>query len=357
MYLQFTIPFLLCFGISLLLTPYIIRLCNKHEFYDQPNSRKVHQYAIPRLGGIIFMPITAIGIMIGLGVMSGGENKELNIFLSTVLIVVGAMLINLLGLLDDLRVLKATNNFIVQVAAALMFPACNMMIDNLHGLFGFYELPFWLSYIITVLTILLIVNAMNLIDGIDGLSSGLAMLILLIFAYLFWQLGAPIYVLLSVSLCATLLGFFIYNFFGSIGRHKIFMGDTGSLFIGFVIAYLAIKYQMSSWENVGYREEALLTSITLVFLPCIDVVRVALFRLINRKEMFAADKTHIHHLLMHMGLSMHQALFTIILLFAMLCVINWGLYLSGISSTWIVLLDTLIYISIIWSAYKIGETK
>ena len=357
MHYELYIPFLLCFGISLLLIPYIIRICNKHEFYDQPNARKVHQFAIPRLGGIIFMPATAIGMMAGLGIMSGGENRELHIYLSTILMVVGALLIYLVGLLDDLRGLKATHKFAVQMAAAMMFPACNMMIDNLHGFFGLYELPFWLSYTLTVFSILLIVNAMNLIDGIDGLSSCLAMLILLIFAWLFHQLGAPFYVLLSVSLCGSILGFFIFNFFGSIGRHKIFMGDTGSLFIGFVIAYLAIKYQMSGWENTGYREEALLTSITLVFLPCIDVVRVALLRLKNHKEMFAADKTHIHHLLMGMGLSMHQALFTIILLFAMLCVINWGLYLSGIASTWIVLLDTLIYVAVVWSAYTIGETK
>lgn len=353
----YLIPFIVCLGLSLIAIPYIIRICNKHDIYDQPNGRKVHQFAIPRLGGLIFMPITAIGMLLGLGIMNGGENREINIYLSSTLMVVGAVLIYLIGLIDDLRGIKATEKFIVQTIAAILFPSCNLMIDNLHGLLGLYELPFWLSYVITVFTILLIVNAMNLIDGIDGLSASLAMIILLIFAYLFWQLDAPLFVLLSLCLCATVLGFFIYNYFGIIGRNKIFMGDTGSLFIGFVIAYLAIKYQMENWTKQILREEALLISLTLVFLPCIDVVRVALFRLKNHHAMFQADKTHIHHLIMNTGLTMHQTLYTLLVFFVMLCVINWGLHVWNLSITCILAIDIAIYSAFVWSAYKIGETR
>ncbi len=351
------IPFVTCIILALAAIPFIIQMCYKHELYDMPNGRKIHKIAIPRLGGVIFMPITAIGMILGLIIISKGHNKEIEFYLSSVLMVVGALLIYIIGLIDDLRGLEASHKFIIQTIAALIFPLCNLMINNLHGLFGIYELPIWVSYPLTVFTILLIVNAMNLIDGIDGLSSSLSVLILLSFAYLFNQLRAPLFVLLSLCLSGAIIGFFFYNYYGRIGKSKIFMGDTGSLFIGFVIAYLAIKYQMSGWTNITYHDSALLTSMTLVFIPCIDVVRVAIVRLLKGNPMFSPDKTHIHHVIMNMGLTMHQALYTIIIMFGAIGIINWGLYVSDIEITWIFLIDILIYLAFIWSAEKIGETK
>ncbi len=351
------IPFITCIILALIAIPFVIRMCYKHELYDMPNGRKIHHFAIPRLGGIIFMPITAIGMFVGLIILSKGHNEEVEFYLSSYLMVVGAMLIYIIGLIDDLKGLEASHKFIIQTVAALIFPVCNLMISNLHGLFGIYELPLWASYPITVFTILLIVNAMNLIDGIDGLSSSLSILILLVFAYLFHQIGALLFSLLSICLCGAIIGFFFYNFYGNIGKNKIFMGDTGSLFIGFVIAYLVIKYQMKGWGDIEYRDGALLTSITLVFIPCIDVVRVALARLLKGKKMFSPDKTHIHHVIMNMGLTMHQTLYTILILFIVLGVINWGLYVGGMLITWIFLIDILIYSSFVWCAEKIGNTK
>ena len=356
-YLYYIIPFVVCILISLAVIPVVINICYKHELYDIPNGRKIHKIAVPRLGGIIFMPITAIGMLIGLTILSKGRNSEFNFYLSTVLMVVGAFLIYIIGLIDDLRGLSATHKFCIQTIAAIIFPACNLMISNLHGLFGIYELPIWISYPLTVFVILLIVNAMNLIDGIDGLSSSLSILILSTFAFLFHRMGAYLFVLLSISLSGAIIGFFFYNYFGSIGKNKIFMGDTGSLFIGFVIAYLAIKFQMSGWENIAYQEGGLLISMTLVFIPCVDVIRVAITRLLNGKRMFAPDKTHIHHVIMSMGLSMHQALYTIIILFGVIGVINWSLFISGLNISWILCIDLAIYFSFIWSMNKIAGTK
>ncbi len=351
------IPFTICIAIALAVIPFIVRMCYKHELYDMPNSRKIHKIAIPRLGGIIFMPVTAIGMLVGLLLMNKGHNEEVEFYLSSFLMIVGAMLIYIIGLIDDIKGLKASHKFLIQTIAALIFPLCNLMINNLHGLFGLYELPLWASYPLTVFVILLIVNAMNLIDGIDGLSSSLSIIMLLVFAFLFHQLNAPLFVLLSVSLTGALIGFFYYNYYGRIGKNKIFMGDTGSLFIGFVIAYLAIKYQMKGWVNITNGDATLLTSITLVFIPCIDVTRVALTRLFKGKKMFAPDQTHIHHIIMQMGLTMHHALYTIIILYIVIGILNWGLYVSNVNINWIFLTDILIYFTFIWSAKKIGETK
>jgi UDP-N-acetylmuramyl pentapeptide phosphotransferase/UDP-N-acetylglucosamine-1-phosphate transferase len=265
------------------------------------------------------------------------------------MMVVGAVLIYMIGIFDDLKGLKATHKFIIQTIAALLFPLCNLMIDNLHGLFGIHEIPLLISYPLTVFVILLIVNAMNLIDGIDGLASGLAFLILGSFAYLYYQIHAYLFSLISISLAGATLAFFFFNVYGKVGRLKAFMGDAGSLFLGYVIAYLAIKYQMANEPNgFPYREESLLISFTLVFLPCIDVVRVAIQRKLRRRSMFEADKTHIHHRIMQIGLDMHQTLAVIITLFIVLCLINYGLYVGGLQMAYIMGIDIAIYSLFIW---------
>jgi len=343
LYLYIIIAFAVSFAFSLIFTPAITRLCKKHKLYDQPNERKVHHIAVPRLGGTLFLPSMGIGVALALSVMYGGFQENLEITISTFLMIAGAFMIFLIGIIDDLRGIEAKHKFIIQFVAALFFPLCNLMINNLHGIFGIYEIPLWISYPITVFTILLIVNAINLIDGIDGLSSSLSFIILLTFAILFHHLNATIFSLMSASLAGAIMAFFLFNMFGKIGKHKIFMGDAGSLFLGYVLAYLAIKYQMYNEGSVfTYREESLLISITLLFIPCIDVIRVALSRKISGKKMFDADKTHIHHILMQKGLSMRMALTVIIGLFIFICATNYLLY-DFIPSTLIIIIDVIIY--------------
>ncbi|MCH5174398.1 MAG: undecaprenyl/decaprenyl-phosphate alpha-N-acetylglucosaminyl 1-phosphate transferase [Prevotellaceae bacterium] len=328
---------------SLIGTPFIVKICNKHKLYDQPNGRKIHKEDIPRLGGTLFMPSMGLGVTIAM-LMMYGRGKELEVSISALVMCVGAILIYLVGILDDLKGLKASHKFIIQCIAALGFPLCNLMINNLHGLFGIYELPLWISYLLTVFVILLIVNAMNLIDGIDGLASGFSIIILGALVYFYYNLNSILFCLISISLTGALTAFFIYNFFGAVGKYKIFMGDSGSLFLGYVISYLTIKYQMPH-EAVGvpYPEEAFLISFTLVFIPCIDVIRVALQRKIQGRNIFDADKTHIHHMIMDMGFGMHSTLAIIICLFSCFCLINWGLCTVGITITYIFIIDVLLY--------------
>jgi UDP-N-acetylmuramyl pentapeptide phosphotransferase/UDP-N-acetylglucosamine-1-phosphate transferase len=348
-YTYVIIAFAISLVFSLIGTPLIVKFCNTYGLFDLPNSRKVHKYNIPRLGGTLFMPSLGLGVIVTLLIMYQGINKDFEIGLSNLMMVIGAIMIYIIGIFDDLKGLKATHKFIIQFIAASIFPLCNLMINNLHGLFGIHEIPVWISYPLTVFVILLIVNAMNLIDGIDGLASGLACLILGSFAYLYYNLEAYLFCLISISLAGATLAFFVFNVYGKIGRVKTFMGDTGSLFLGYVIAYLAIKYQMSN-EPCGfpYREESLLVSFSLVFIPCADVIRVALLRTLKGKNIFDADKTHIHHRIMQIGLDQHQTLATIIILACIICVINYGLYVGGLPSSYIVMLDIAIYSLFIW---------
>lgn len=343
-YTYIILAFAISLVFSLIGTPLIVKRCNTRGWLDQPNARKVHKHAIPRLGGTLFMPSLCIGVLITLIIMYVSGTHQIVVGLSNIIMITGAILIYMIGIFDDLKGMKATHKFIIQTIAALLFPLCNLMITNLHGLFGVYEIPVYVGYPLTVFVILLIVNAMNLIDGIDGLASSLACLILGSFAYFFYNVEAYLFSLISISLTGATLAFFFFNVYGKVGRLKTFMGDSGSLFLGYVIAYLAIKYPMVyETKMVCHQEAAILASFTLVFLPCIDVIRVALQRKLNRKNMFDADKTHIHHMIMDIGIGMYPTLGVIICLFCCLCVINWALYTSNISLLYISLADVVIY--------------
>ncbi|MCR5313084.1 MAG: undecaprenyl/decaprenyl-phosphate alpha-N-acetylglucosaminyl 1-phosphate transferase [Bacteroidaceae bacterium] len=332
-------------------------MCKKKGIYDMPDARKVHKFAIPRLGGTLFMPSMALGTVAALTFMYNGINKSFVISISTLAMAAGGLMIYLIGILDDLKGMKAMHKFIIQSIAASLFPLCNLMVNDLHGLFGLHVIPIFIAYPLTVFIILLIVNAMNLIDGIDGLASGLAILILCAFSYLYTSLGSQLFSILSISLAGAVLGFFCYNYFGKINGLKIFMGDSGSLFLGYVIAYLAIKYQMTNWDVFQYRENSLLISFSLVMLPCFDVIRVAIGRKLNGKNMFDPDKTHIHHLLLATGMNMHQALAVILCIFLSFCVINYGLFVFGTHISLIILTDILMYSLLIWFTISMKEQQ
>lgn len=322
--------------------PFLLSFCRKRGYYDLPGGRKVHHCAIPRLGGLLFMPSMLVALVAVLLLSSQGV---LTLKVSSLAMAVGAFLIYIIGTVDDLVGMKANHKFAVQLVAALLMPFCGLLINNFYGLFGWYELPVWFSYPFTVFVILLVVNSINLIDGIDGLASGLCICILSAYIFLFLQMDSTfVYALVASGLLGSLLAFFYYNMWGSTEKGtKTFMGDSGSLFLGYVIAYLSIKYATDYPSVLPYRADALLISYTLLIVPTFDVIRVALFRLYRGKPIFEADKTHIHHIVMAAGCSMHQAWAVIVGLFFFFCGLNALLCVWGFSDTWIVILDVVAF--------------
>ena len=344
--IQLALTFTVSFVFTALLMPWLIALCRQKGLYDQPNERKVHKNSIPRLGGLLFAPAMSIGIVAGylyLGVSV--ESSQLPVFrLSTMILMAGLFLIYLIGVLDDLLGLSARVKFAVQLAASAFMPLCGLYINNLYGLFGLWEIPFWAGSVLTVFLCLLIVNSVNLIDGIDGLSSGLSMFALSGFAALFWQLGVESYTLVSIGLIGTVLAFFFFNVFGSerCGT-KTFMGDTGSLVLGYTLAYLAIKYAMNNPMVLAPRPHGMAVVITLLAVPVFDLVRVACMRLLNRKGLFHPDKTHVHHLALAAGFSMTRSLLLILGLQLLIIGVNVVMSQLMVNINLLLLVDVLLF--------------
>lgn len=341
------VTFLVSFVLTRLAMPWLLELCRRRGLYDMPNERKVHRNKIPRLGGLLFAPCMSVGMIVGYFFLAYFEKSgEVPVFrLSTVILMVGLFLIFLIGVFDDLFGLKASFKFLVQFTATVFMPLCGLYINNFYGFCGVYEIPLWVSYPLTVFVCLLIVNSINLIDGIDGLSSGLSLIALGVFAGLFWCLGVTSYTLLAVGLMGTVFAFFLFNMFGSEKKGtKTFMGDTGSLVLGYALAYLAIKFAMHNPLIFPHRPEALLVAYTLLLVPCFDLVRVAVGRLLRGQGIFHPDKTHLHHRCLAAGFSMRQSLLLILALQLLLDVFNLiAFFGGGVSTTWIVAIDIAVF--------------
>ncbi len=336
--------FLIGFLCTAVTIPLIIAFCRKFGFYDQPNQRKVHTAAIPRLGGVAFLPSLAISFLSTLLVYASNTGYLNSFHISAAVMVFGASIIYIVGLLDDLLDLRATTKFVIMFVASAFMPACNLVIGNLHGLFGIYELPLWLGYVLTVLVIMTIVNALNLIDGIDGLSSGISVIALFIFTWCFLELRSIIFAVAAAGLLGSVVMFFFFNVFGKVGKMKIFMGDAGSLILGYVLAYLSIKYMLVSEKDIYSDVNPILLPFSVFLVPVLDLVRVALTRLFVGESMFKADRRHIHHVLMSTGLNMRQTLCVILALVLGFILLNQWLEQAMVPLTVIVLLDLALFI-------------
>lgn len=339
--------------------PFLLKYCRFKGLYDMPDSRKVHKYAIPRLGGVVFMPAMLVGLLVYFCIETKGFQGTFTLRTSSVLISIGAFLIYVIGIVDDIIGMRAIHKFIIQLVASALLPLCWLQINNFYGLFGLYELPLWFSYPFTVFVILLIVNSINLIDGIDGLASGLCICILAVYVYLYIQMEYTImYAAGAAALLGALLIFFFYNVFGKAEKHnKMFMGDSGSLFLGYSLAYFSLKYSMNNPTVIPYRSHALLLVFTLLIIPTFDVIRVAISRLIVGKPIFGADKTHIHHKVMEAGFSMRQTLVIIIFLFVFFCGMNYLLYYCSVSVSIIFLVDIVLFAAFVFMANVMAKLR
>lgn len=341
-YLLYLGAFLMSIGCGFAVIPTITKFCLKYNIYDQPNGRKIHHQPIPRLGGITFVPGMLLTSIIVLFLLSTGHNHVVEVSLWSLYFCVSLFIIYITGIVDDLVGLNATIKFIVEIAATCILPAANLYINNLYGLFGIYTIPFWAGAPLTILVLVFTCNAINLIDGIDGLSASMSIIALIGFFFCFYEETLFYYCIMITALVGVLIPYLYYNVFGSIEKHKkIFMGDSGSLSLGFILGFLAVKLCMDT-PRVAYDPSRIVWAWSLLAVPCFDVVRVFFFRLIHGRSPFQPDKNHIHHKLMSCGLTQHQALIMIVAFQLLIIAANIAL-LGIISSTTILCIDVAMY--------------
>jgi UDP-GlcNAc:undecaprenyl-phosphate GlcNAc-1-phosphate transferase len=294
----FLICFITAFVIAFGSIPTIIRIASRLQLYDEPNERKLHIQRTPLLGGVAVF--AAMIFSFTLGAAPYFEKQHLFIITSLILIF-------FFGLRDDIAPLAPVKKLSGQITAAvILILFCKIRLESLHGLFGIHALNQYVSFFITLLGILFVVNSYNLIDGVDGLASGLGIIASLVFSVLFYIYNDPLMSILSLSLCGALMGFFPYNFRSA----KIFLGDTGTMTIGFVLSIFAFRFielsreaDISAWFNY---QSAPVVVFAILVIPMVDTLRVFTIRIFKRQSPFIADRNHIHHRLLELGFKTHQ---------------------------------------------------
>ncbi len=346
-YLLIFLAFVISIFAGFFMIPQIMNFCQAKKLYDIPNERKMHKNAIPRLGGISFMPSMLLSFLLALVVMDKMTGEEhVTISLWTCTFFISLVLIYGVGLVDDIIGLGAKTKFVVQIAAATLMPLSGLYINNLYGFMGIHNIPFLAGAILTVFIIVFIDNAINLIDGIDGLAGGLSLLALAGFLLCFMREGILTYSILIAGLMGVLVPYLYFNILGDPAKNrKIFMGDSGSLTLGFILGFLFVKFSMVNQNVMAFHKDGLILSITMLIVPTFDVVRVVILRILHRRHLFQADKNHIHHKLMRMGLSQHQALGIIIAVAIGFTVLNALITLAfDLNLTYTLIIDIILFI-------------
>lgn len=350
-YLLIILSLLISIILSALIIPRILVVAFRKKLFDIPDERKVHSGIIPRLGGISFVPtiLFSLAFTTGLRYLIGYEipvNRLHFIIPEFYFLICGLTLLYLSGIKDDLVGLRYRSKFFIQIIAASLIPLSGLWINNLYGLFEIDELTPWLGIPFTILLTVFIVNAINLIDGIDGLASGLSSISLLTLGSLYIYYDQWIYAMLAFSTLGVLLPFFYYNVFGKVNRcKKIFMGDTGSLTLGYILAFLAITYTNNNSERAPYIEGAIVVAFSTLIVPMFDVIRVILVRARNHKGLFNADRNHIHHKFLDMGFSPRKAMISILVIALSFSVINMTLT-SYVNNNILFIMDIVVWVGL-----------
>lgn len=363
-YLWFDIVAVLVLGMvsAGVLIPKILLISFRKRLFDRPDERKLHHCAVPRLGGMAFLPViffsllllTGVSLLMGdsrLHLQIGAEATELSFACCSLIV------LYLVGIADDLIGVRYRAKFAVQILCGLFTVISGLSVGSLFGVAGIGDLPLWAAWPLTVFIVVFIINAVNLIDGIDGLASGLSAVALLFYGVELLSSGKYVCALLAFATLGTIIPFFYYNVFGNPQRgRKIFMGDTGSLTIGFILCYLSIQVARTVPEaGVSAECNRLIVAFSPLFIPCFDVVRVVIHRLRSGRSPFIADKNHIHHKLLAVGMTQRQAMTVIIAAAIVFTLIN--IWLSRCVNVNVLLAaDILLYTAVnIWLSRRISK--
>ncbi|WP_068497285.1 glycosyltransferase family 4 protein [Paenibacillus kribbensis] len=303
MLLIYIIGFIMALGLALLLTPLVKKFAVKVGAVDVPNARKVHTRIMPRLGGLGIFLAFLLSLLAILPFVPDGmlSSRDIN-FIAAFLI--GGTMITLIGALDDRFDLNAKLKFLAQIAVACMVVfAFDIRVDFVNVPFqdAYSSLESWISIPLTIFWIVGVTNAINLIDGLDGLAAGVSGIAIGTIFVMSLLMGNYMVAMLCLVLLGSIIGFLFFNFHPA----KIFMGDTGSLFLGFSLAMLSM---------LGFKQIAIVSFITpliIIGVPLSDTFFAIIRRKLQKKPIFSPDKGHLHHCLRELGFSHRQTVLII----------------------------------------------
>ena len=280
-------PFLLAALVSYILTPYIKKLAFLIGAIDKPDNRKVHKKIMPRLGGLaIYIAFMVAAV------------ASLEMTMDIVGILVGATVIVIVGVLDDKYQLPAKVKLLGQIFAACVLVLFDIRIEWINNPFGGYFYLDYLSIPLTIFWVISFTNVVNLIDGLDGLAAGVSAIASLTVILVAVQMGYYHIAVMTAALAGGIIGFIRYNF----NPAPIFMGDTGSMFIGYMLAAISVYGAVKTAATV-----ALIVPAIALGLPIMDTAFAIMRRYSNGRPIFQPDKGHLHHRLLAMGMNQKQA--------------------------------------------------
>lgn len=307
---------LFCFILTILVTPLIGKLAVKLGITDKPNQRKVHQKNMPLIGGVAIYISFLVGYFILMPTPEANDMKE------PWGIIIGSLIIVITGILDDKYELSPKLKLLGQLIAAIVvvvWGGVEITFINLpfggEIYFGFFSIP------LTIFWIVAVTNAINLIDGLDGLAAGVSSIALITISGMAIIMADPFVAILGGILLASTLGFLIYNFHPA----KIFMGDTGALFLGYMISVLSLL----GFKNVTFI--SLIIPVIILGVPLSDTFFAIIRRILNKQPFSMADKSHLHHCLLRIGFSHRQ---TVLIIYAMAALFGLAAIIFTMSTMW-----------------------
>ena len=334
--LKFLIVVIMTFGISVMLTPLMTFFSKLIGAVDKPNARRVNTKAMPSAGGLVIFIAFAVSTLVILPQIvnnqppvngyTGPDHHHLISYFSYIWpFVAGGGMVVLTGLIDDIKEISPKMKLLgLVIAASFVWYFTNARFDNLKIPFGgpLLVFPAWLSFIFTVFWILAITNAINLIDGLDGLASGVSMISLTtmgVVSYFFLPSPNVFLPITIFTMVAAIMGFFPYNYNPAI----IYLGDTGALFLGFMISVASLQGLKNATAV------AVLTPLLILGVPITDTIVAMIRRKLNRQSIATADKRHLHHRLMALGFTHRGAVLVIYAIAAIFAFISLLLQVSS----------------------------
>lgn len=323
--------FVIALIVTYICTPLVRTLAVKIGAIDAPDARKVHQVSIPRLGGLAIY----IGYMVSLlySVKDISSVKGL---------LIGSVILVAVGIWDDVKQIGPKTKLLGQIVAALMLP----IFDNAIHFISIGDHMLYLEYLSIPLTVFWIVgftNIVNLIDGLDGLAAGISLIACIAICIVTLQMGQVDLACITLALAGAACGFLRYNF----NPAKIFMGDTGSMLLGYTMAAISVMGSVKTAATVG-----LVVPVIVLGLPILDTLFAIVRRRINGRPVFQPDKGHLHHRLLAMGLTQKQA---VLLMYAITAVLGCVSIVAAKANFTIgLLLVVFILCACVWTATRIG---